>query len=274
MDKSKNIKTISVIGADGMLGNIIVKYFEEKGFKVDKFKKNVLDLSKINYLVIDSLFERSDIIINCAGIVKQIIDKFSLEEILKVNTVFPHILQNISRKNGIKCFHITTDCVFSGNKGNYIETDYFDADDLYGWSKIGGDVSEIMTLRTSIIGREKGSKNSLLEWAISNKGKKINGFINHFWNGLTTLHLAEVIHRIIINDLYRIGIFHVHSPNTVTKYELLNYFNEIFDLKLKIIPSEDKIYCNRSLSSIHSLSKDLVKDNIYGQLITLKKFIG
>lgn len=272
MNESKNKIEISVIGADGMLGNTVSLYFETKGFSIQRITRNKIDLSNINYSEINSLFRNSKYIINCAGIVKQIIDKFTIEEILKVNTVFPHNLQLISKILNIRCFHITTDCVFSGKKGNYTEIDYTDAYDLYGLSKIGGEVSGIMTLRTSIIGRENKSKKSLLEWAISNAGKTVNGFTNHFWNGLTTLYLADVVYRIIEYDLYREGIFHIHSPEIISKFNLLNYINDIFDLKMKILPVENEIYCNRSLSSIYSLSKDLVKDSIYDQIISLKRF--
>ena len=105
---------------------------------------------------------------------------------------------------------------------------------MRGKTKIG------MALRTSIIGEENGQSRSLLEWAKSQDRKEVNGFTNYLWNGVTTVYLAEIIETILLKNLYQKGLFHIHSPNTVTKYELLQLFDLVYKLNLKIIQLKQK----------------------------------
>ena len=268
------MKNILIIGSDGMLGYAVTEYFIRKGNSVIPLTINEFDITKDSMEKFESFLKNIEVVINCAGIIKQIISKFSIEYILQVNSIFPRNLAKVCNKHNILCFHITTDCVYSGNKGNYDENDYFDANDVYGMSKNSGDITDCMTLRTSIIGEEKGQSRSLLEWVKSQKGKEVNGFTNHTWNGVTTLYLAEIIENIVNNDLYNKGIYHVYSPEAVNKFKLMNIINEVYELDLKINPFEADMSIDRSLASIYSLSKRCVTKEIKKQVYEMRSFFS
>ena len=253
--KKDNMKNILVIGAKGMLGYAVSSYFSSKDYNITNIRRGEFDIAIDPIEKLEQYFTDLDVVINCAGVIKPMIEKNSIESVLKVNSIFPRNLAKLCNKHSVKCFHITTDCVYSGKKGSYSEEDYFDAEDLYGLSKNAGENSECMVLRTSIIGEENGQSRSLLEWAKSQAGKEVNGFTNHNWNGVTTVYLAEIIENILKKDFYKIGLFHIHSPNTVNKYELLKLFDEVYELKyLKVNAIEAKVAIDRSMSSIYSLS--------------------
>src|SRR5207244_1476112 len=154
-----------------------------QGHEVKALSRADFDIAKDSVLNIDSLVARADAVINCAGVIKPLIATTPVEDILKANAIFPHNLANLCRHYSRMCFHVTTDCVYSGRKGSYSEEDFFDAEDVYGLSKNGGDSASAMVLRTSIVGEEESRKRSLLEWARSQAGKDVLGFVNHFWNG-------------------------------------------------------------------------------------------
>ena len=266
------MKNILILGSDGMLGYAVTEYFIRKGYSVIPLTINEFDITKDTMEKFESFLKNIEVVINCSGIIKQIISKFSIEYILQVNSIFPRNLAKVCNKHNILCFHITTDCVYSGNKGNYDENDYFDATDVYGMSKNAGDIKDCMTLRTSIIGEEKGQSRSLLEWAKSQAGKEVNGFTNHYWNGVTTVYLAEIIDKIIRQNLYKEGIFHIFSPNSASKYELLSIINKTYKLNLKINSFKAEKPINRTLSSIYDLSEKLATKSIMQQVEEMKVF--
>ena len=266
------MKNILVIGSDGMLGYAVTEYFIRNGNSVIPLTINGFDITKDSMEKFESFFKNIEVVINCAGIIKQIISKFSIEYILQVNSIFPRNLAKVCNKHNILCFHITTDCVYSGNKGNYDENDYFDATDVYGMSKNAGDIKDCMTLRTSIIGEEKGQSRSLLEWAKRQAGKEVNGFTNHYWNGVTTVYLAEIIEKILNNNMFRKGIFHIFSPNSVNKYELLSIINKVYKFNLKINPFEADVSIDRTLSSINKLSNKVCTKKLSQQIKEMKNF--
>jgi dTDP-4-dehydrorhamnose reductase len=266
------MKNVAVIGSNGMLGYAVSEYFKSQGYPVYCLTRNDFDISKDDILKLGPLFVDVDVVINCSGIIKQRIDSYPIEEILKVNSIFPINLAKLCDKLNIQCFHITTDCVYSGKKGGYIESDFFDADDVYGMSKNAGDTDLCMTLRTSIIGEEKAHFKSLLSWVKSQKGKTINGYSDHIWNGVTTLYLAEIIENIIELNLYQKGVFHIHSQEVVSKYELTNMINEVYCLGITVNQFRTNAPCDRSLLSEKHLSSQLVKKDIKTQLIELKAF--
>jgi dTDP-4-dehydrorhamnose reductase len=189
-----------------------------------------------------------------------------------VNAVFPRNLAKLGEAKNIPVIHLTTDCVYTGSRGSYSERDYFDATDFYGTSKNSGDITSCMTLRTSIVGEERGQARSLLEWARSQAGKTVNGFTNHFWNGVTTLQFAKIVDRIFSNGLYKKGIFHLHSPDTVTKAQLLKIFSDAYALNLSVQQVEAAEFCDRSLSSQESLSRDLCTLTIAEQVREMREF--
>lgn len=264
---------ILVTGSTGMLGYAVSEYFISKGYNVSKLTRKEFDIGVEPHENFIPFLKDVDVVINCAGLIKPTIGKNPIEHALRINSIFPRNLAKMTSERGIKCFHITTDCVYSGKKGSYNENYLFDAEDTYGMTKNAGENNECMTLRTSIIGEEKGNSRSLFEWAKSQAGKEVNGFTNHKWNGVTTLYLAEVIENILKNNLYQKGLFHIHSPNTVDKYELLQLFNDVYELKYsKINAIEAKEAVDRSMSSIYPLTTHVATKNLETQVKEMKKF--
>lgn len=268
------MKHVVVIGSGGMLGYAVEEYFVRQNYTVTGITRSDFDIAREPVETLEGTLENVDIVINCAGVIKPRIAAMSVEDVIRVNAIFPRNLAKLCKARGISCFHITTDCVYSGKKGQYTEWDYFDADDVYGMSKNAGETTECMVLRTSIVGEEHGQSRSLLEWAKSQAGKQVSGFVNHLWNGVTTVYLAEIIENIFTNNLYREGIFHIHSPSTVTKYELLSIVNDAYKLSLTIAPAKAPQPCDRSLSSNYSLSHQLVTKTIAQQVNEMKLFFS
>jgi dTDP-4-dehydrorhamnose reductase len=143
--------------------------------------------------------------------------------------------------------HVSTDCVFAGKKGMYVESDQSDAEDLYGRTKYLGELSypHTLTLRTSIIGRELSQFKSLLEWFLSQKGKKVQGFTRVMFSGVTTIYLAKIVREIIANHPKLTGIYHISSP-PISKYELLCMLRDAYKLDVDIIPNDQEV-SDRSL---------------------------
>jgi dTDP-4-dehydrorhamnose reductase len=266
--------TVAVIGSTGMLGYAVSEYFKQIGSTVTCISRKEYDIAQEPIDKLVALIKGVDVVINCAGVIKPRIAETKIEDVIRVNSIFPRNLAKLCNNNDIKCFHITTDCVYSGKKGNYTEDDYFDAEDLYGMTKNAGEPLECMTLRTSIIGEEKGQSRSLLEWAISQKGKNINGFTNHSWNGVTTVYLAEIIQTILLKGLYLKGLFHIHSINTVSKFELMSIINEVYQLSLIVNPFEAGEIIDRSMQSKYELTKIVSQKSITQQIEEMKIFFN
>ncbi|SVD75743.1 uncharacterized protein METZ01_LOCUS428597, partial [marine metagenome] len=147
--------------------------------------------------------------------------------------------------------------VFSGRDGKYNESSIHDEMDLYGRSKSLGEPNNCMVIRTSIIGEELHNHASLISWAKSQKGNSVNGFINHHWNGITTKQYGRVIIKIINNELYNHGLYHLYSPVDITKYELLKIINERFQLRLDIKKKDAPVKTNRTLRTNSKLNTEL-----------------
>ncbi len=253
------MKKIVILGSTGMLGSSVANVFLEQNNKeiICSFRSESV-ARKESVFYFDALttsldnIPKCDYIINCIGIIKPFMEK-DITKSIYINSIFPHELANFCQKQGIKLIHITTDCVFSGSEGQYNEESSHDCKDEYGKSKSLGEPKNCMVLRTSIIGEEVHKNASLVEWVKSSRGGAINGFTNHFWNGITTKHYGELCNQIIDNDLYVEDLFHLHS-NEVSKYELLQLINERFDLNIDITPKETS-KVDRTLSS----KKDLIK---------------
>lgn len=268
------MKSVLVLGSAGMLGYGVSEYFHLKGYAVKNVTRNEFDAAEQDVSKLETYTSGSELVINCIGVIKQVIDKYTASDTMKINSIFPRNLAKLCKRAGVPMIHITTDCAYSGKKGNYNENDLFDAEDLYGISKIAGENNDCMTLRTSIIGPERNTNRSLLGWALSRKGETVNGFRNHKWNGVTTLQFAEITEQIMNENLYEEGIFHVHSPDMVSKYELLEIFNTVFSLGMTLNKAEAPEYCNRTLSSIYPLSGKLSITGIKDQVAKLKEFFN
>jgi dTDP-4-dehydrorhamnose reductase len=190
---------------------------------------------------------KPDAVINCIGIVKQLAAAKDPQISLSINSLFPHRLANLCRASGARMIHISTDCVFSGRKGMYTEADISDAEDLYGRSKFLGEVDSpgCFTLRTSIIGRELAGATGLIEWFLSQRGKKVRGFTRAIYSGFTTLALARIIADVLENHPALEGVYQVSSP-PISKCDLLTLVNKTYSLDVQIEPDAE-LACNRSL---------------------------
>lgn len=191
---------------------------------------------------------KPDVVINCIGIVKQLPAAHDPLSSIAINALFPHQLAHICHKRSIRLIHISTDCVFSGRKGNYREDDFADADDLYGRTKYLGEVDyeHALTLRTSIIGRELGTSHGLIEWFLSQEGRTVSGYTNAIFSGLTTNALSDVIAAVIINYPEMRGVWHV-AAEPISKYELLKLVKAVYHLDIQIQP-ENSVVIDRSLN--------------------------
>lgn len=187
-----------------------------------------------------------DVVVSCIGVVKQRGEAKDPIVSLTVNSLLPHRLAALCRSAGARLIHVSTDCVFAGRTGGYVETDEPDAADLYGRTKQLGEVAGpgALTLRTSIIGRELATSQGLVEWFLGQKGTA-PGFTNAIFSGLTTIELSRVILRVIGSHPSTEGIYHV-AADPISKYDLLVLLNRAFARGLAIEPN-DSVRIDRSL---------------------------
>jgi len=244
---------IFVFGKTGMLGQYVYTYLKEKSYNVVGVGRKEVDASNyINSLqkYIQDNMSEGDVVVNCMGTIKPRDDELGDVNAIKVNSLFPRELANICEQHKVKLIHPTTDCVYTGSKGDYNENDPYDVSDVYGMSKALGEPSNCTVVRTSIIGEEVGQGRSLVEWIKGNKGGSTNGYLNHYWNGVTCLQFAKIVDTMIKNDLFWIGIKHLHS-NKVNKYELSSMINKHFNLDITITPIEVPTTVDRSMTTIY-----------------------
>jgi dTDP-4-dehydrorhamnose reductase len=183
---------------------------------------------------------RPNVIINAAGVIKQVPDAADMATLIEINSLLPHRLAEIGTQIGARVITIGTDCVFSGQKGNYSETDVPDATDFYGRSKLLGELNaeHCLTLRTSIIGRELDTKHSLVEWFLANRGTTVTGFSRAIYSGMPTVVFATVIKDLLESPLDISGIYHVASSH-ISKYDLLQLINSYFKAGVEIEPTDE-----------------------------------
>ena len=194
---------------------------------------------------------RPEVVINCIGIVKQDAAARNPLASITINSLFPHQVAQACGEIGARLIHLGTDCVFSGAKGNYSESDSSDARDLYGRTKALGEVDEAdyedcLTLRTSMIGRELQSSHGLVEWFLSQRGKTVRGFKRAVFSGFTTQELAAVITDLIAEQPQLRGVWHV-AAEPINKFDLLLLLKEAFAVDIEIEPDETFV-CDRSLN--------------------------
>lgn len=258
---------VLVLGVTGMLGNAVFKRmdldprYEVRGtmrspsgmkyFNEGQKHKLISNLDVLNSDELATLFvnERPEVVINCVGLIKQFSSAKDPLATLPINALLPHRLVKLCDLVGARLVQISTDCVFSGSKGSYIESDSSDAEDLYGKSKYIGEVVDsknAITLRTSIIGRELNSTNSLVDWFLS-QSSTVKGYSKAIFSGLPTDELANVIANYVLprGDLF--GLYHV-SADPIDKFSLL----ELIKLEYKketVILADDSVKIDRSLDS-------------------------
>jgi len=259
---------IIILGGTGLLGHTFWEYFSLKYpdtyatvrlsrsnyenykiYKNDKVIDNV-DISDIENLekILNKI--RPDIILNCTGVTKrrENIDNYQYLSIL-LNALLPHRLSQWAGANNSKVINFSTDCVFDGKTGNYLEDSPTTATDIYGKTKSLGEIRDdnTLTLRSSFIGFELYHKTELLEWFLSQK-VTVKGFKNAIYSGLTTLELGRVVENILISHSKMTGLYNI-SSEPINKYDLLVLIKKKFKLTMEIIPDRT-FYCDRSLNSI------------------------
>ena len=269
------MKNIAVLGSKGMLGRYVYTYLNQSGeFNVDGISREQLDFEFASLDQIEELLKGYDVVVNCIGVIKPMINNEKLSATVKINSWLPHAINDLSKKMGFGFIHITTDCVFSGkNDKPYNELQYHDPEDFYGKSKSLGEPTSCTTIRTSIIGEEIGDGRSLLSWAISQKGKTVNGFTDHYWNGVTCLQLAKLIEQIINENNFNLGVFHYFSQ-TISKDILLSIINQVYNLDLTIQNiSAPNGSCNRALDTCkHTAQYSIQVPSLSEQISQLKEF--
>jgi dTDP-4-dehydrorhamnose reductase len=253
-----------VLGATGLLGHTVFqtlmksKDIDVIGTLRSEDQKSAFDISiqsqliggidVANQSILTEVFDkvRPDQVINCIGYTKH--QPASSMLYMALNSVLPHRLLELSNQFNSRLIHISTDCVFSGERGNYQESDIPDADDLYGKSKILGEIfdSNSITLRTSIIGHELLTNYSLLNWFLA-QHDSCEGYRNAIFSGLPTVVFAEIIRDLVIPNAHLSGLYHV-SASPINKFDLLTLIAKIYQKKI-LIKANDEIKIDRSLNS-------------------------
>lgn len=257
---------VLVLGASGMLGNAVMRVMREdpaleifgslRANSVPAVYANLpansiitgCDVEDADALVKLFTNVKPDVVINCVGLVKQLAQVNDPLITLPINAMLPHRLANLCGLAGARLVHMSTDCVFSGSKGNYTEQDASDAEDLYGKSKFIGEVDypHAVTLRTSIIGHELDSKHGLINWFLAQQGN-CKGYRRVIFSGLPTVVLAQVIRDAVIPRPTLSGIYHV-AAEPISKYDLLKLVAEVYGKTIEIVP-DDTIAIDRSLNA-------------------------
>jgi len=263
----KQIKKILILGAAGMSGSALIRYFSsDVNFIVygSVRKSNLLRqlearapnakiISSINVENPDCLIRlfdsvKPEIVVNCVGIVKQLPQSNNPLTILPINTLLPHQLARLCEIVGARLVHLSSDCVFSGKKGSYLESDVPDATDLYGRSKLLGEVDypNAITLRTSLIGYELLGRRSLINWFLAQEGS-VRGFTKAIFSGLPVVEIARVIREYILPNPELHGVYHL-SVDAISKHDLLSIVKDVYGKQIEIIP-DDSLVIDRSLDS-------------------------
>ncbi|CRM06193.1 MULTISPECIES: SDR family oxidoreductase [Pseudomonas] len=258
---------ILVLGVTGMLGSAVFKYIAShtshsvfgtmrgrggRKYFDEKYAENFYsDVDVLDYEALVGVFEqaRPDVVINCVGLIKQLAQAKDPLSTLPLNSMLPHRLSKLCALIGARLVHVSTDCVFTGEKGMYLESDISDAVDLYGKSKFIGEIQDqphAITLRTSIIGHELASSASLVDWFLSQEGA-VKGFTKAIFSGVPTSELARIITDFVIPNPQLFGLYHV-SAEPIDKFTLLNEIAKIYEKKIDIVP-DDHLAIDRSLDS-------------------------
>lgn len=257
---------ILVVGASGMIGSTVLRVLSEnkdwevfgtiRSVSVKQFFPAAIAERLVNGVdveypdalmnVLDAI--RPNVVINCAGLTKHKPEADDPLISVPINTLMPHRLAGLCKLIGARLVHVSTDCVFSGEKGGYNETDFADARDVYGKSKVMGEVCSphTITLRTSTIGHELQSKHGLLDWFLSQEGE-CKGYTRAIFSGLPTVIFAQVIRNVVIPDVELSGLYHV-AAKPINKFELLKMISSLYGKSIEII-ADDMLVIDRSLDA-------------------------
>jgi dTDP-4-dehydrorhamnose reductase len=257
---------ILVLGANGMLGNAMFRVLSEKSnwqvhgtvrsesskrfFRAEIAERLLFGIDVEHHDSLSKAFieVRPNVVINCVGLIKQLADADDPLQAIPINSLLPHRLARLCELSGARLIHMSTDCVFAGDKGGYRESDPSDANDLYGRSKFQGEVaySHSVTLRTSIIGHELQSAHGLVDWFLSQQ-ECCNGYTRAIFSGLPTVVLAQVVRDVVIPNAKLSGVYHV-AAEPISKYDLLKLISDVYGKTIEIVPS-DQLVIDRSLNA-------------------------
>jgi dTDP-4-dehydrorhamnose reductase len=257
---------VLIFGGDGMLGHCLLRHLVPRHETRATLRRPLAAYARFGLFTRDNTLDETDVrdarrvaavvsafrpqaVINAVGIVKQRPEALDAEVSSEVNALFPHRLAALCRDRAAQLIHLSTDCVFSGEKGNYSETDRPDPVDLYGESKLRGEVDApgAITLRTSMIGPELDRKTGLVEWLLAQKGKTIKGYRKAIFSGFTTAELARLIEALFTRHADASGLYHAASA-PISKLDLLAGLERRLGLGVTIVP-DDAVACDRSLDA-------------------------
>jgi dTDP-4-dehydrorhamnose reductase len=257
---------IMILGASGMLGNAMFRVFAADpahevfgtvrtgearrhfGHGIAQGLLNGVDAGNHDSLVRAFATVHPQFVVNCIGLVKQIGGADDPLQAVPINSLLPHRLAALCQAAGARLVHISTDCVFSGSKGDYVETDFADAADLYGRTKLLGelDYPHAITLRTSIIGHELAGSHGLIGWFLAQQGT-VRGFRRAVFSGLPTVELSRLIGEVVLPRPHLHGLYHV-AARPINKYDLLRLVADVYGKKIDIVP-DDNLVIDRSLNA-------------------------
>jgi len=284
---------ILVIGSTGMLGSAVTKFLASTHHEVVESNTSGNPLISSNVCVKFDIATNSakellelvpvpiDYIINCSGVIKHKIDdndSKSIENAERINSDFPSELAIAGGAKSLRIIQIATDCVFSGSTGLYDEDSEHDATDIYGVTKSKGETisDNLMILRCSVIGREVNSHVEFIDWILGQaKDAKLNGFSNHMWNGITTLHFAKIVLGIISSNSFKSGIHHVVPSDGASKFEIINMVRKSFareDIQIEKVLAETAI--DRRLDTkFPEVNRDLWLNAGYDKPLSIQEMI-
>ena len=257
---------VLVVGASGMIGSTVLRVLSEKsdwevfGTVRDESLKRFFSATISNHLKADVDVEhqdslvrvldqiRPDIVVNCAGLTKHKPEAEDPLVSIPINTLMPHRLAGLCKLVNARLIHVSTDCVFSGEKGGYVEDDFADARDVYGKSKALGEVDypHTVTLRTSTIGHELQTQFGLLDWFLSQEGR-CKGYTRAIFSGLPTVVFAQVVRDVVIPNKELFGLYHV-AAKPINKFELWQLIANVYGKAIDIMP-DDQLVIDRSLDA-------------------------
>jgi len=257
---------VLIFGGDGMLGHQLLRHLAPRHETRVTLRRDLAEYTRLGLFDRENAFDRTDArdeqrvaavvsafrpeaVVNAAGIVKQRPEAHDPGLAEEVNARFPHRLAGLCRAHGTRLVHLSTDCVFSGEKGNYAESDRPDPVDLYGQTKLEGEVDApgVITLRTSMIGTELHRKTSLVEWFLAQKGGTVKGYRRAIFSGFITAELARLIEKLVTRHPDARGIYHAGSA-PISKFDLLDGLNRRLRLGITLTP-DDAAARDRSLDS-------------------------
>ncbi|QWD23677.1 SDR family oxidoreductase [Polynucleobacter paneuropaeus] len=239
----RSLSEFSQLNVFGLSRSHCYKFFDDQlhshiysGFEINDFKS----------LNLATNFFKPQVIINCIGITKHIKEASNPSISIPINSLWPHQLEEFCENTKIRLIHISTDCVFSGSKGNYTEYDYPDAKDLYGKTKVLGELSgaSSLTIRTSTIGHELRGHNGLLDWFLAQENSCF-GYSRAVFSGLPTIYLGKILGEYVLpNDSLK-GTYHI-SSHPIDKFTLLKLIAKEYKKSIKIV-EDDSVIIDRSL---------------------------